>query len=181
MKYFNAFFGLLPLRILRIFFLNLNRNNKISYKSKIGFGIYLVKKLKVREGGKIENFSFINIDCLTVGNNSTIRRFNFFNGPFSIILNNHCGIGKSNRIIRSKYPVVFGYSVLELKNNTIINYKHFLDLTRSIIIDENTVLAGTGSQLWTHGFYHADEGSDRIRIDGEIKIGKNVYIGSRCL
>jgi acetyltransferase-like isoleucine patch superfamily enzyme len=35
--------------------------------------------------------------------------------------------------------------------------------------------------MWTHGYYHADKGPERIRIDGEIKIGDNVYIGSSCI
>jgi acetyltransferase-like isoleucine patch superfamily enzyme len=42
-------------------------------------------------------------------------------------------------------------------------------------------LAGLGSQLWTHGYYHADKGLDRIRIDGNIEVGDNVYVGSSVI
>ena len=35
--------------------------------------------------------------------------------------------------------------------------------------------------MWTHGYYHANTGTDRIRIDGQIHIGDNVYIGSGCI
>lgn len=181
MKFYNAFFGLLPLRILRIFFLNLNRKNNISFKSNIGIGIYLVDNIRVEAGGKIENLTFININKLVIGVGSTIRRFNFINGPFDVILHNKCGIGKGNKIFRSKFPIVSGYAALELLDNTFVNASHFLDLTKSIRIGSNTVLAGRKSQFWTHGYYHANTGIDRIRIDGEIFIGSNVYVGSGCI
>ncbi len=42
-------------------------------------------------------------------------------------------------------------------------------------------MAGTDSQVWTHGYVHDREGAGRYRIDGEVKIGANVYIGSRCI
>ncbi len=181
MKLYNAFFGLLPLRVLRIFFLNLNKKNSVSFKSSIGIGVYLVDTIKVEKGGRIENFTFININNLIIGENSTIRRFNFINGPFDIILHKGCGIGKSNKIFRSKFPIVSGHSALELFDNTFINSAHFLDLTKSITFGKNTVVAGRNTQFWTHGYYHADFGKERIRIDGEICIGNNVYVGSRCI
>ena len=43
------------------------------------------------------------------------------------------------------------------------------------------MLAGAGSQVWTHGYFFAQEGIDRIRIDGEVKIGNNVNISSACV
>jgi len=64
MRLLNVFFGLLPLRILRIFFLNFKKENKISYKAKLGIGIYYLQSIKVEKFAKIENGVFFKIDNL---------------------------------------------------------------------------------------------------------------------
>lgn len=43
------------------------------------------------------------------------------------------------------------------------------------------MLAGADSQIWTHGFYFSKEGDKVVRIDGDVKIGHNCYIGARCI
>lgn len=58
---------------------------------------------------------------------------------------------------------------------------HFIDMTASVRLGANSILAGIGSQLWTHGFYHSRSGAARWRVDGSISIGQNVYVGSRVL
>ena len=55
-----------------------------------------------------------------------------------------------------------------------------MDLTKSITLGDFVTIGGHAGQFWTHGFVHAPSGADRIRVDGEIVIGDNVYIGSRC-
>ncbi|UPS92550.1 hypothetical protein [Bizionia sp. M204] len=91
------------------------------------------------------------------------------------------GISKQNKIRRANAPISYGNAILSLGENSIIVSNHFLDLTKSISIGQHSILAGIGSQLWTHGYYHDDTGPARIRIDGEIKIQNNVYVGSRCI
>ena len=68
-----------------------------------------------------------------------------------------------------------------LGKGTGVTSNNYFDLTNSISFGENCQVAGINSQFWTHGYMHADKGIDRIRIDGKIEIGNNVYIGSRCL
>src|SRR5690606_1675285 len=101
-----------------------------------------------------------------------------FRGPLNIILKKNAVIGKRNKIIRGRRGVSYGRANLTLGINAIIVSDHHLDLTRSISIGDNSIVAGIRSQLWTHGYVHASTGATRFRVDGEINIGKNVYIGS---
>ena len=112
---------------------------------------------------------------------TSIGNFNIFKGPICVSLLEKSGVSKNNKFRRANSPISYGKSRLELGENSFIVSNHFLDLTRTITIGDNSILAGIRSQLWTHGYYHADTGSDRIRIDGEIHIGDNVYIGSSCI
>jgi len=170
----------MPLRLLRIFLFNLSKKNSVSYKAKVGFGFYAVNSIMIKKQVKVENFIYLNINSVQLEEAAILRRLSVFKGPFDLELSKKCGIGKGNKVIRSNHPVVSGASKLYLGEGTILNSNHYLDLTKSITFGKDTVLAGRGSQLWTHGYYHADEGTDRIRIDGEIVIGDNVYIGSGC-
>jgi acetyltransferase-like isoleucine patch superfamily enzyme len=66
-------------------------------------------------------------------------------------------------------------------NLKFTTYDNFFDLTCSIRFGKNTQVAGKGSQFWTHGYMHANSGTERIRVDGEIIIGDNVYVGTKCV
>lgn len=173
-------FGCIPINFLKIFLLNLI-GHSISYKSKIGMSFLFVKRLSLEEGSKIGSFNYIKTNKLELKKNSFIGRFNRIKGPFNIIMDIQSGISKSNKIRRAYHPVTYGDSYLSLGVNAIIVSNHFLDLTRSITIGDHSIIAGIESQLWTHGYYHADKGSDRIRIDGNIILGNNVYVGSSCI
>ena len=35
--------------------------------------------------------------------------------------------------------------------------------------------------MWTHGYFHAEHGIERVRVDGEVNIGNNVNISSACV
>jgi acetyltransferase-like isoleucine patch superfamily enzyme len=56
-----------------------------------------------------------------------------------------------------------------------------IDCTRSVTIGDFSTVAGLASQLWTHGYHHFPQGESRFRVDGPIKIGHNVYLGSACM
>ena len=68
-----------------------------------------------------------------------------------------------------------------IEDGTRITYDNFFDLTCSISFGKNSQVAGKGSQFWTHGYMHDNSGTERIRVDGEIIIGDNVYVGTRCV
>lgn len=155
--------------------------HKISMSAKIGMSLVYSPKLNLGKGAKIGHFNFLKVNQVKLGEKSYIKHFNYLKGPFSLILEDTSGITYQNRIRRSYAPISYGEATLYLGKNSIIVSNHILDITRSIIIGDNSILAGLGTQIWTHGYYHADEGPDRVRIDGEVHIGNNVYVGSRCV
>jgi acetyltransferase-like isoleucine patch superfamily enzyme len=146
--------------------------------SKIGFSIVVAGSIKILDHCQIGHFNFIHIESLSMMRSSYIRHFNLIRGPFKLILNEKSAIGKNCIISRGANGITYGASKLELGVLSKITANHFLDLTRSVIIGDYSTLAGIRSQLWTHGYVHAPNGADRFRVDGELKIGNNVYIGS---
>lgn len=155
--------------------------HKIGKKVKIGFSFLYVRDIELEEKTNIGHFNLFIIDKIAFSNESSIGYLNILKGPFSVILKNRSALGNKNYISRAKKGVTYGKSVLSLGKLTKVTTGHHLDLTRSIIIGDNSIIAGINSQLWTHGYYHANKGPERIRIDGDIYIGNNVYVGTACI
>lgn len=153
----------------------------IGKKVKIGFVILISDNIRIDDFTKIGHFNIIQVDKLILNEKAYINTFNFIRGPFNLILKKRAAIGKNNVIRRSPKGVTYGMSELILGELTKITAFHFIDVTRSIRFGDFSVLAGIRSQLWTHGYVHAPEGPDRFRVDGEIIIGNNVYLGSGVL
>ncbi len=170
---------LIPINFIKIFLLRLI-GHTIPYSSKIGFSFIMVKYIKLDMNSKIGHFNYIKIDSLDMKEDAFIKHLNIIKGPFILVIKQKGSMSNQNKIRRSKFPITYGVSKFEIGKNTQIVSNQFLDLTRSIILGENTQIAGIGAQFWTHGYMHFD-GHKRIRIDGEIIIGDNVYIGSRCI
>lgn len=179
-SFFTAIICLFPINAIKVLLLNLIGHD-ISGSVKVGFSLVFCPKMELAKGTRIGHFNLIKINKLELSEKSYIKHFNYFKGPFSLILKEKSGITYQNRIRRSYSPVSYGDAMLYLGQNSFIVSNHLLDVTKSITIGDNSILAGLGSQIWTHGYYHANEGPDRVRIDGEVKIGDNVYIGSRCV
>ena len=151
---------------------------QIGKKVKVGFNFIYVDNLVLYDNSFIKSFNFINIETLTMKERSYINYFNIIKGPLDVLLDKKAAIGKRNQITRGRKGVVYGKAILSLGILSKITSNHFLDLTRSISFGDYSTLAGVRSQLWTHGYVHADNGPERFRIDGEIIFGDNVYIGS---
>jgi acetyltransferase-like isoleucine patch superfamily enzyme len=179
-KIFNALACLMPFSFLRVFLLNI-LGNKVSYKSKLGWGVYLVDEIELKEYSRIGMLNFIRVNELNLSKNAFIKNLNYIKGPFNVVLGEKSGIAMQNKIRRAYHPITYGISELKLGYNTFIVSNNFFDLTRSIILEDNTIIAGIRTEFWTHGYVHDSEGEGRIRIDGEIHLGNNVYVGSRCL
>lgn len=151
----------------------------IHINSYIGFSYLNIKqKIIIREFVHIGHLNYINSPYLRMDNNSYIRNFNKISGPIYLIFSKESALGNNNRIYRADFPVSWGKSILKLGIASKITTKHSIDCTRPIYIGNHSILAGQGSQFWTHGYMHNTIGKDRFRIDGSIKIGNNVYIGS---
>lgn len=151
---------------------------KIGKNVKIGFSIILTKNISLDDNALIGHFNWIQTESLVMGKNAYIKIFNFIRGPFNVTLKSKAAIGKNNIIRRSKNGISYGIAEFYLGELTKITAFHFIDVTRSIRFGDFSILAGIRSQIWTHGHMHAESGPTRFRVDGEVIIGDNVYIGS---
>lgn len=150
--------------------------------ARIGFSIVLVGKLKMKQNARIGHFNLVKCKQLHLEPGAYIGKFNAISGPtLDIYLHENGAIGGSNRIYRAKAPITYGNATLEIGVASKITYRHFIDCTRSIRFGNYSTLAGAGSQIWTHGYFHAEHGIERVRIDGEVNIGTNVNISSACV
>ena len=155
--------------------------HKVGSKVKIGFSILKVESLDLSDYVRIGHFNLILIPKMVLKDHVSIGYLNILKGPFEVYLARESAIGNKNYLTRGNLGLTYGKSVLRLGELTKITTGHHLDLTQSITFGEFSILAGINSQMWTHGYYHADSGKDRVRIDGSISVGNNVYIGSGCI
>jgi len=178
-KYLTFFICLLPIYKLKNYILNF-LGHKISYNSKIGFSVILVDKLNLDTNTKIGNFNLIKINKVKIFENSIINHFNFLRGNFTIKLQKDSSIKNLNVITRGNVFENVYSSYLYLGEKSQISSLSSIDMADSILISKNSILAGKGIQLWSHGFYH-DHLEKRNLIVGKIKIGRNVYIAARVV
>lgn len=155
--------------------------HKIGKRSKIGFSVITSRTIVIEDDVRIGHLNLILNQSIELSNNSIIGYLNIFKGPFKLSLGEKSAIGNKNYITRGFLGITYGSSELSLGKLTKITTGHHLDLTKNIKFGDYSILAGIRSQMWTHGYYHAQKGKDRIRIDGDISIGNNVYVGSGCV
>jgi len=165
---------------LGVYFLRLF-GNEVGKNVKIGFSFLGTTNVKIGNNVCIGHGNLILNKRIVLEDQANIGYFNILKGPFTLLLHKSGAIGNRNYLTRGVKGITYGESILELGELTKITTGHHLDLTRSIFFGDFSILAGIRSQLWTHGYYHSELGRDRIRIDGEIVVGDNVYIGSGCI
>lgn len=178
MKFITAILCFLfPVR-LSFWLLNL-LGHEVHSKSRIGFSLLMVNgKIMLRDGARVGHFNMIKVSKLRLEKEGYIGKYNKITGPLEVFLEETAAIGNSNRIYRAPIGVTYGTAILKLGVLTKITGNHRIDCTRSITMGKYSILAGHNSQLWTHSYTHDKEGPGRYRVDGEIVIGDNVYIGS---
>ena len=156
--------------------------HKVGPACRIGFSLLWVDKLLLQGNIRIGHGNLISCRRLCIGRNGYIGRMNMVHGPLSILLRDTGSIGNSNKIVRGpRHIVAPGPAMLLIGRLGKITANHRLDCTRSVRIGDYSTLAGTGSQIWTHGYVHDETGAGRYRVDGSVRIGDNVYIGSACI
>ncbi|SUX30562.1 acyltransferase [Chromobacterium vaccinii] len=171
---------LFPVRILKPLLCLLGY--RIGRNVSVGFSLIIVDKLVLDDGARIGHGNMIFIRRLILRSAANVNRANLMSGRFSFYLDKDASIGNRNKIIRGPSPTVVDWgATLKLGEGARITADHLLDCTRSIFLGAYTILAGSGSQIWSHGYVHDSDGPGRYRIDGRVSIGNNVYIGSRCI
>lgn len=148
-------------------------------KAKIGFSIVKCGNIHLGDNCRIKSFNLIWIKELSIDNNSTIKYFNIIKGKFNLKIGERAVINRSCHIV-SRLDNIKETS-LSIGNFTIIGVGHTIDLTDDVAIEDNSILAGISSQIWTHGFYHPSSYPIHWQINGSVNIGNNVYVGSSCI
>jgi len=143
----------------------------ISLSAKIGFGTRIgVEKARIER--------------------AEIGRFNVFKGPFRLQIEEGANIVDWNTFECGKWAVEErfrddGYLRLcTIGKNALITSGHFNDATGGFQIGDNSWIAGSGSQFWTHGAGVADRaisiGSD-CYIGSAARFAPGVVLGNNCL
>ena len=155
--------------------------HKIHTKSYIGFSLMPSRKIYMDAETRIGHFNIIQVDKILMREKSFIKSKNRIRGAMNVIMGAESAIANSNSIFRAPAPITYGNGTLKIGRLGMIVTKHHLDCTRSITIGDYTTVGGLGSQFWTHGYFHGPIGKERIRVDGEIVVGNNVYVGTNCV
>ena len=142
----------IPLNFLRILLYRILFKYQISFSSKIG----LFTRIVVDEA-RIEN--------------SIIKQFNQFIGPYTLEINDGSYIGNRNTFQCGFWVFKFKDYARKCKigKNAFINNLHYIDTTGGFELKDNSWIAGRQSEFWTHG---------AGVVDRSISIGENCYIGS---
>lgn len=154
---------------------------RIDSSVRVGFSWVEVSTLRLGPGVRIGHLNAIRIRRLTMHSRSEIGILNWLAGAFSVVLHEQAEIGSRNVITRAEVAREIGPASLRIGRCSKITAGHRLDMLRTISFGNHSILAGIGSQLWTHGYIHESDGHGRFRVDGAITIGDDVYIGSACI
>ncbi len=158
---------------------------RLSHKARVGFSVIFAEKIDIGDDARIGMFNIIICSSLVMKAGAVIRHFNFIKGIFNLEMSEKTEINRNTTIVNSlqipELRKAYSIPTLKIGLNSIIGVKHFLDMTASVTIGENSILAGRSSELWTHAFYHQHKGSGRYMIRGKINIGNNCYIGSHVI
>ena len=155
--------------------------HRICPRAKIGFSLLFAENLSLDETSRVGHFNIVATRRLLLRQGAMIGNFNVLRGPVSVWLEAGSAIGHRNVVTRARRGVTYGPAMLRLGARTKITASHKIDCAASIRFGSYSILAGAASQLWTHGYVHDQAGPGRYRVDGEISIGDNVYLGSRII
>jgi acetyltransferase-like isoleucine patch superfamily enzyme len=152
----------------------------VSTSVRIAPSVILVDRLHLGDGVKIGFLNFIRINRLLMKPRSYIGLLNFIHGDFNVGLAEEAAIGNRNLINRGLYLGPRTPSLLSLGQLSKITASHYVNLIAPVSFGAFSVLGGSGSQIWTHGYVHHATGPGRDEVKRPVKIGSNVYIGSMC-
>lgn len=179
--FFTVLIGLLPIGRLKPRLLCLC-GHRVDPSVKIYTSILLCRKLHLDVGCQIRRFNFLAVERLVMRSGASIGNMNFIRGRTSIWMKAHSELGNRNKITRGYVPGLPQPSQLRLGQWSKLTADHTIDLGDSVLIGHNTVVGGLATQVWTHGFIHLPNQTDRIYIRGKVLIGHDCFIGSRsCL
>ncbi len=135
--------------------------------SRIGFSYIFPHFLRMASGARIGNFNVaVNLDSMTMGENSTIARGNWITGFPTGTTSKHFAHDKNRR------------SQLIMGRESAITKNHHIDCTNAITIGDFVTIAGYQSQLLTHSIdvYQGRQDSLPISIGDYCFVSTGVTI-----
>lgn len=178
-KMFKLFICILTIlfpNMVKIFILNRMPGYKVSYTCHVGLSLISVDNLIMKDCSRIGHFNIIkNVQHFNMDEYAIIHNFNRIKSFLGMYMGRNSKLGSHNNISGdSQYTK--GDSNFKIGELTTVTTHHIFDMTGSIIIGKNSVLAGIYTQLYTHSF-----DLNRDRIERDIIIGDNCYIGSNSI
>lgn len=175
MKY--GLIAVIPIHRLRIFAYRRVCGYDIDQTSQIGFLTFLVAQTVTMRSAQIGSLNIIRLNNLVMAPGSLIGKLNHVSRVRCINLAKGALI-LSRNFIGGTYltSVNSGRENLTIGERSQLSIGCFIDLSDSIDIGCDVVVAGAGTQMWTHGFNHL-----RQRSSGPIKISDNVFIGTASI
>lgn len=173
--------SIFPFNKVRIFLYRVILKYDIDYESKIGFlNIINCTSLKMR-GAKIGFLNQILVDKLSLENNASISKMNRIKSINILSLKDNAEIRSGNFIgapVRGTVDEAINFenqNIYVNRNSSILRSNYF-DVVDEIIIGENVVFGGNGSEIWTHGFT-----VNREMLSGKVIFENDIFIGSNCI
>ena len=145
------------------------------------FNAIRVAALRARKGytiGRGVRVGFgcrFDVDSLDLGDGVLIGRFNRFVGPVSVSIDANSQIGSRNHITAGHWITAprfadEGYQrTMRVGSDCLITDGHAFDCVGLIEIGDGSWVAGSASQIWTHGVGV---------IERDVIIGARCYLGS---
>lgn len=166
--------AIVPSNAARIFLYRWLLGYRIDGGSRIGaFTLLLARKVDMKQA-IIGPMNVIRIDSLEMSGGALIGKLNIFSKLKRLQIAEDACILHRNFIGGTHgTSVESGREELSMGRGSQISISCFFDLSDRITLGESVVIAGSGTQFWTHGFDHR-----RSRSVAPIAIGNNVFIGA---
>ncbi len=168
--------SILPLNKLRLLGYRRLCGYRISSDSSVGFLNYIDCRALTLTGATIGSFNVISAYSFQAERGARIGKFNRFRHLNRVVLREGSIVVGRNSFVGA----VDGLSPydrlrnLHIGRDSVITRSHSIDVTDTVKIGDDVTFAGSGIQVWTHGF-----DLNHVRIQAPVTIGDHVYIGSR--
>lgn len=170
----SLFISVLPFNRLRIALYRILCGYDIDFKSYIGPATWLYARSVRISSARIGPFNRLWLDTLQMAPGAVFGKYNTISHVRKVILAPGAHILHRNFIGGThRTDVASDREDLTLGENSQISIGCFFDLSDSVTMGRDVVVAGARTQFWTHGFDHR-----RRRRCGPITIANNVFLGS---
>lgn len=168
------FIACVPLNIVRVALYRWVLGHDIDFRSRVAAFTILHAERVSMASASIGPLNLIRLGELRMAEGALIGKLNFISRVRQLVLEPQACILTRNFIGGTHgTEVACGREALYIGAESQISISCFIDVSDQITLGRNVVIAGAGTQFWTHGFDHL-----RQRCTGPIVINDNVFVGS---